>query len=119
VSSDVRLKNQFFGETAGFWPLHRRLLVNVRILTFRGDVPAPGYRVSFNPLSDAQKKTPIFPFGSDTNDARRLLPPGNYFMRLTRDGQTTLGETVAVGMNGGEQEDIRIDVSRLDNARVR
>ncbi len=118
VASDVRLKNQFFGEPAGFWPVQKRLLIDVRVRTFRRGVPAPGYRVSFNPLSDARMVTPIFPVASDTNDASRLLPPGNYFMLLSGEGQT-IGKIVPIGMKGSDLEPIDIDVSDVTDARTR
>jgi hypothetical protein len=118
VAKDAQLKNQFFGEAAGFWPFQKTPLINVRVSTFRGDIPAPGYNVSFNPLVDAEKKEALFPFGSDTNEAARLLPPGNYFLRLYKGQAAILKRVVPVGFRGTEQEDIKIDISDSDSADI-
>lgn len=119
VSADVDLKNQFLSGAAGFWPFDKTPLIVVRVLTYRGETPLPGYRVSFNPLGDADKDGALFPFGSDTNNASRSLPPGNYFMRLYRDKSEILNRPVPIGFAGTDQEDVKIDISAVENANGR
>jgi hypothetical protein len=119
VVTDADLKNRFLNGAAGFWPFDKTPLIVVRVLTFRGETPAPGYSVDFNPLADPEGKVAQFPFGSDTNNAARQLPPGNYFMRLYRGGNEILKRAVPIGFAGTDEEKVTIDVSAADNANGR
>jgi hypothetical protein len=117
IRQDVKLKNNFFSGRAGFWPVSKRPLINVRVMTFRGDSVAPGYRVTFNPLGNRDGEHPLFPFGSDTNNAARLLAPGNYTMRLYRANDVVLERAVPVGVSKSDDEELRIDISAYDKVR--
>lgn len=105
---DISAKNQFFERTAGFWPFNKGLLVVVKVSTFRADKPEPGYSVAFTPLVDADRPDARFPFSSDTNNASRRLPPGNYVMFLSRQGNRVLSRPLAVGADGTAEEDIKV-----------
>jgi hypothetical protein len=119
VTTDAELKNRFLNGAAGFWPFDKTPLILVRVLTYRGETPAPGYNVSFNPLGDADRKVALFPFGSDTNNAARQLPPGNYFLRLYRGESEILNRPVPIGFAGTDQEEVKIDISVVENANGR
>ncbi|API51572.1 hypothetical protein BMW22_08020 [Rhizobium leguminosarum] len=105
---DISAKNQFFERTAGFWPFDKGLLVVVKVSTYRADKLEPGYSVAFTPQVDADRPDARFPFSSDTNNASRRLPPGNYVMFLSRKGDRVLSRSLAVGADGTAEEDIRI-----------
>ncbi|PTE08512.1 hypothetical protein [Mesorhizobium helmanticense] len=113
VETDIEAKTQFFVKSAGFFPFSRSLLVLVSVSTYEKDTAAPGYGVVFNPVSDADKKYAKFPFGSETNTASRQLPPGNYILRLYRGEDAVMTKIVAVGFQGTDSEEVRIDISAV------
>ena len=117
--ANVEVKNRFLNGAAGFWPFDKTPLILVRVSTYRGNQPAPGYRVVFNVLAEPDRKVPLFPFGSDTNNAARQLPPGNYFMRLYRGTNEILTRPVPIGFIGTDEEEVKVDISDVDNANVR
>lgn len=106
--ADISAKNQYFERTAGFWPFDKSLLVVVKVSTFRSDKPEPGYTVAFTPRVDAQRPMARFPFSSDTNSASRRLPPGNYMMFLSRQGNRVLSKDISVGSSGTDEEEVRV-----------
>lgn len=110
ISDDLNIKNKFLSQSAGISGRRAPPLITVSVRTKRGDVPAPGYQVSFNSFANTRSETPTHPVASDTNDAVRDLPPGAYTLRLYRGGKEVASRQVNIPSMPAP-EVISIDVS--------
>lgn len=114
VSEDAEIKRHYLVATSGFSGFDRPMLVDVSVLTFRGDKSEPGYTVTCNSFRDVVNKGDArFPFSSDTNNASLPLPPGRYRLQIYK-GQTLVhSRDIRVGLSSKASEEVKIDVSNF------
>lgn len=114
VSEDTEIKRHYLVATSGFSGFDRPMLVEVSVMTFRGDKSEPGYTVTCNSFRDVVNKGDArFPFASDTNNASLPLPPGRYRLQIYK-GQTLVhSRDIRVGLSSKTSEEVKIDVSNF------
>jgi hypothetical protein len=104
VAGDLNTKaRQAKSPVAAAEVLGGSIIVSVR--TRRNGHDVEGYLVRCNPERYAGQSPAMFPFNNPTNEAKRILPPGDYFMWLeTQNGQTVASRPVSIGGNGEDTE---------------
>jgi hypothetical protein len=85
--------------------------VQVTVKTRRGDHEVNGYLVRANPVTAPNENPPRHAFPNPTTPSRSVMPPGQYYMWLEKDGYQLSRRIVPIGGNGEkEQEPIIFDV---------
>ncbi|VWC57528.1 hypothetical protein BLA18112_00524 [Burkholderia lata] len=111
VDRDAELKWRYMVDSSGFSAFDHPLLVDVSVVTMRGDKEEPGYWVTCNPFRDSTRKDALFPFASETNHASLSLPPGHYRLQIYRGPQLILGRDIMVGQDATQSQKVVIDVA--------
>lgn len=109
-ATDLKAKATFANAGAGATGQLPSTLV-VRVRTRRGQSYVNGYTVGCNPaLADGDHSHPQFPFNDPTDQAKRNLPPGYYYIWIKLDNKEVDSKLVEIGSTGHSQEDVTFEV---------